>query len=117
MLEKLSTLAYLYDFYENLLTEKQKRIFKLYYFHDLSLGEIAEECEISRQAVYDLLKRTEELLNEYEKKLNLYEKFIHQKKHLEKLKKILLDLNEVCPKDNVLNAIRCVDDLINLNNK
>ncbi len=47
----------------------------LYYLDDFSLGEIAEEFEVSRQAVYDNIKRTEAMLEEYEQKLQLLEKF------------------------------------------
>ncbi|MCK9267843.1 MAG: putative DNA-binding protein, partial [Alkaliphilus sp.] len=70
MLEKTVEISVLYDFYNQLLTEKQKNIVDLYYNQDLSLGEIADEFDISRQAVYDMLKRTERLLYQYEEKLN-----------------------------------------------
>ena len=48
---------------------------QLYYLDDFSLGEIAEEYDISRQAVYDNIRRTEAMLEEYEEKLNLFTKF------------------------------------------
>ena len=47
----------------------------LYYLDDLSLGEIAEEFDVSRQAVYDNIKRTEAMLEEYEEKLVLLQSF------------------------------------------
>ena len=47
----------------------------LYYLDDLSLGEIAEEFDVSRQAVYDNIKRTEAMLEEYEEKLVLLKSF------------------------------------------
>ena len=75
MLEKVSRMALLLDFYGGLLTDKQRRIFELYYEHNLSLGEIAEECGISRQAVHDLLKRSEKSLESYEIRLGLLDKF------------------------------------------
>src|SRR5690625_2883623 len=65
----------LYDFYEPLLTDKQKEYMALYYREDYSLGEIASLCNVSRQAIYDNIKRTEQLLEKYEDKLHLYEKF------------------------------------------
>ncbi len=58
----------------------------LYYLDDLSLGEIAEEFEISRQAVYDNIKRTESLLEEYETKLSLLGKFEQRNELLASLK-------------------------------
>ena len=61
----------LLPFYEDLLTERQKQIVKLYYYEDLSLSEIAEELKISRNGVYDSLKKTESILKEYEDKLKL----------------------------------------------
>jgi len=48
---------------------------KLYYFDDFSLAEISEHTKVSRQAIYDTLKRTEHILESYEKKLSLYEKY------------------------------------------
>ncbi|MGO4887810.1 putative DNA-binding protein [Anaerobacillus sp. MEB173] len=75
MLEKKLRMNYLYDFYQPLLTDKQQKYMSLYYLDDLSLGEIAEEFEVSRQAVYDNIKRTETMLEEYEAKLNLFRKF------------------------------------------
>ncbi len=59
----------------------------LYYLDDLSLGEIAEEFEVSRQAVYDNIKRTELMLEEYEVKLSLLAKFEKRTSLLETLKK------------------------------
>ena len=58
----------LFDYYGELLTERQKLCFDMHYNQDLSLGEIAEELRISRQAVYDTLSRTEALLRNMEEK-------------------------------------------------
>ncbi|WP_371807205.1 putative DNA-binding protein [Halalkalibacter krulwichiae] len=66
---------YLFDFYQSLLTQKQRKYMSLYYLDDFSLGEIAEEFEVSRQAVYDNIKRTEAMLEDYEDKLKLLLKF------------------------------------------
>lgn len=63
------------DFYENLLTEKQKSVMDMYYREDFSLSEIAQTCDISRSAVSDLLKRVTNTLEEYETKLQLIKKF------------------------------------------
>ncbi len=71
MLEKTTRFILLYDFYQDLLTEKQKQFAELYFQDDYSLGEIAEEFGITRQAVYEHIKRAETLLEEYELKLQL----------------------------------------------
>jgi predicted DNA-binding protein YlxM (UPF0122 family) len=75
MIEKTLRMNYLFDFYQSLLTDKQRSYMDLYYLNDFSLGEIGEEYAVSRQAVYDNIKRTETMLEEYESKLHLLEKF------------------------------------------
>lgn len=74
-LEKTTRMNYLFDFYQELLTPKQRSYMELYYLDDHSLGEIAEAYDITRQAVYDNIRRTEAMLEEYEAKLQLFEKF------------------------------------------
>lgn len=78
---------FLFDFYQDLLTEKQQKYMKMYYLEDLSLSEISEEFSVSRQAVYDNIKRTESMLESYEDKLNLYEKFTRRQEIIEELEK------------------------------
>jgi predicted DNA-binding protein YlxM (UPF0122 family) len=72
--EKKIRVGRLYDFYGGLLTDKQQKIMEQYFYDDLSLGEIAENFQISRQAVYDLLKRAETTLENYEAKLHMLQK-------------------------------------------
>ena len=74
-LEKSMRLNMLCDFYEPLLTTKQNDYLQLYYADDYSLGEIAEEHQVSRQAVYDNIKRSTQLLESYEEKLHLYDDY------------------------------------------
>ena len=61
-------LILLYDYYGELLTDRQRECFELRYYQDLSLGEIGQELGISRQGVYDNLSRTEALLKKMEEK-------------------------------------------------
>jgi len=89
MLEKTTRMNYLFDFYQDLLTPKQQNYMSLYYLDDFSLGEIAEQFEVSRQAVYDNIKRTEAMLEEYEDKLHLYEKFLMRQNMFKKLSSLL----------------------------
>lgn len=93
MLEKTTRMNYLYDFYQSLLTPKQRSYMALYYLDDFSLGEIAEEYGVSRQAVYDNIKRTEAMLEEYEEKLSLFQKFQERSKLIQKIKKCLIEEN------------------------
>ena len=65
----------LYDFYGELLTEHQKKIYEELVYNDLSLSEIADEYNISRQGVHDLIKRCDKILEGYEDKLHLVMKF------------------------------------------
>lgn len=91
MLEKTTRVNYLFDFYQSLLTSKQRNYMSLYYLDDYSLGEIAEEYEVSRQAVYDNIKRTEAMLEDYESKLHLFEKYQERQEIVQKLKLYLHD--------------------------
>src|SRR5690625_7621656 len=70
-LERTTRINYLYDFYHSLLTEKQRAYVELYYLEDYTFSEIAETLDVTRQAVYDNLKRTKDLLEDYETNLEL----------------------------------------------
>lgn len=88
MVEKLVEIGILFDFYGKLLSESQYDVVELYYIHDLSLTEIGEELDISRQAVYDTLKRAEHKLYEYEDILGLVNKFDSNKKDIKEIANI-----------------------------
>lgn len=70
-LEKREEVIALYDIYSELLTEKQKMYFEEYYYCDMTLQEIAQEHEISRNAVFDQIKKTISLCEKYENSLHV----------------------------------------------
>lgn len=91
MLERLNLVNELYDIYKPLLTKKQRVYIELYYHEDLSLSEIAEEMGVSRNAVYDNIRRTEKLLTGYEEKLEIYEKDRKRSAFYDKIKECIDD--------------------------
>lgn len=89
MLEKTNRVNILFDFYGQLLKDRQKQFLEMYYRDDLTLSEIAELTDVSRQAVFDQLKRTENVLEQYEEKLQLLAKYQEREERLSQLLKSL----------------------------
>lgn len=79
----------IYDFYGELLTEKQKTVFESHYGEDLSFVEIGEILTISKQAAWDILKRTKKQLLKYEERLRLAERFLNNRNELERARGLL----------------------------
>lgn len=108
-------ISILLDLYGELLTDKQKNIMDLYYNEDLSLGEISELNNTSRQAIHDIIKRCHKILNDYDSKLGLFKseslcsnqkklalndlsvlkKYIKDEKQLELINKIKSDISKI----------------------
>ncbi|MDP4097573.1 putative DNA-binding protein [Paenibacillus sp. P96] len=111
-LEKTNRINLLFDFYEPLLTEKQQTFLKYYFHDDFSLGEIASEFEISRQAVYEHIKRAEQVLEMYEDKLGLLGKHEQRTRELEQLSEKVASLmkQEEAPSPDELQQI---NDIVN----
>lgn len=84
-MEKIVAQGILYDFYGALLTEHQQRIYEAVVYDNMSLGEIAEEQGVSRQAVHDIVKRCDKILGDYEEKLGLIHRFTTSKGYLKEL--------------------------------
>ena len=96
-MEKRDYLIILYDLYGELLNDKQQQYFEEYYFNNLSLGEISENLNISRNAIHKVLQSVEEKLQFYEEKLKLYKKSkiiydIIEKESSQEIKKILKEM-------------------------
>lgn len=87
-MEKIVEQGILFDFYGELLTEHQRRVYRDVVYNDMSLGEMADELGISRQGVHDLIKRCDKILSGYEEKLHLIEKFMETKKNVSRIKEI-----------------------------
>lgn len=101
-LEKNERVNDLFEFYAPLLTKKQYEYMQLYYADDYSLGEIAEDFSVSRQAVYDNIKRTEKALEDYEGKLHLYAEFDRRNQQADRLQRYV---EERYPDDQELNQL------------
>ena len=73
----------LFDFYGELLTDKQREYFDLYYNEDLSLSEIAEQAGITRHGVYDVINRAEKILIKTEEKTGIVKKWMDTRKEID----------------------------------
>ncbi|HEY3426045.1 MAG TPA: YlxM family DNA-binding protein [Negativicutes bacterium] len=103
ILDKVLRVGLLFDFYGALLTDKQQRCLEMHYQNDLSLAEIADEFAVSRQAVHDILRRSEQILEEYEQKLQLVERYQWEQQKLQQVYQLieavpeqLRQLPEIC---------------------
>ena len=85
-MEKFVEQGYLYDFYGELLTERQQQVYESVVLEDYSLSEVAEDLGISRQGVHDMIKRCNKTLEEYEQKLHLVEKFLNIRAHVKQIR-------------------------------
>jgi len=110
-IEKMIEVGLLFEQYKELLTEKQREIVSLYYEEDYSLGEISENLNVSRQGVYDTLKRSEKILRDYEDKLGLVSKLKEQEELVRNLKNKIVDI-----KQDLLHNIDCANLIPKLEN-
>ena len=104
----------LLDFYGELLTEKQRQCYDLHYNEDLSLSEIAEQCGISRQGVWDNIRRAEAALRQIEEKTGLIARFRQNQAALEKLRGMLERLRGAAgeeQRDLTEEAIKLLDSI------
>lgn len=89
------SISMLYDFYGDLLTEKQQEVIELYYNEDLSLSEIASHSGITRQGVRDSIKRAEFQLSEFEEQLGLANRFEEIKGSLDDILKNAFEIEQI----------------------
>ena len=114
-IEKIVEINLLFEQYKDLLTDKQREMVTLYYEEDYSLGEISENLNVSRQGVYDTLKRSEKILRDYESKLHLVFKSQEQEKLIKNIQDKVVDIkqdllqNRTCA--NLIPKLENIEDI------
>lgn len=112
-MEKILRQSLLYDFYGELLTEHQKSVFEDYVLNNIGLSEIALDRGISRQGVYDLIKRCDGILENYESKLKLIDKFLKTKDMVRQIHTITKQFDNL---EVSLEQKKLVDEINDLSN-
>lgn len=105
-MEKIVEQGLLYDYYGELLTEHQRKIYEDAVYQDLSLSEIAEEAGISRQGVHDIIRRCDKALKEYEQKLHLLEKELLVRNRLDRI----LALSQSCEPEKAQECLKQIHE-------
>lgn len=115
-MDNVFEISLLLDFYGQMLTKRQYEILDLHYNNDYSLGEISEQLSISRQGVFDNLKRSKTILNNMENKLGLVSKFLDHKNKARDIQSILksIDCNRLLAEDRekLVKIQEGIDDII-----
>jgi len=104
----------LYDFYGELLTEHQRAVYEDAVFNDMSLGEIAQDLGVSRQAVHDLVKRCDRILAGYEEKLHLVSKFQETRLMVEEIRQKLKAFQETGDSSLIAQIEKVAADIMEL---
>ncbi len=114
MVEKLVEIGFLFDFYGKLLSKRQYNIIDLFYLQDLSLSEIGEELDITRQGVYDTLKRAEDNLYKYEDTLGLVGKFKESHRNIKKILEASRDIDNLVLENKyteIMEKTKLIEDI------
>lgn len=101
MSDKTLEMTMMFDFFGDLLTEKQREYFDLYHNEDLSLSEIADNVGITRQGVRDIIVRAENILIETEAKTGIVKRFSETLSKIEQAEKLAAEISEVSCDENV----------------
>jgi len=112
-MEKNVEISILSELYGKLLTEKQFEFIDDYYNNDLSLSEIAENNNITRQAVRDIIKKGEKKLFEYEEKLNFMKRTLNQEKKIEKVLSELTKIQKNYSDKQISNVLEIIKKELN----
>ena len=95
----------LYDFYGELLTEHQRKVYEEVVLNDLSYSEAAEMFGVSRQGVHELVKRCNKILSEYESKLHLVERFVQIRETVKQIQKMASKIDFI-DKETLASGVR-----------
>lgn len=93
-MERFVEQTLLYDFYGELLTERQQQVYENVVLEDYSISEVAEELGISRQGVHDMIRRCNKSLEGYEQKLHLVERFLCIRDKVRRIKELAAECEE-----------------------
>ncbi len=104
-------MALLFDFYGEMLTPRQKEFYDLYYNEDLSLTEIAENYDMSRQGVRDAIVRAQATLEELEEKTGIVKRFQEQKRQLEEIESLAQAARSASGDPTVNDYLRRIQEL------
>lgn len=115
-MDKIGRLALLFDFYGQLLTEKQQEMIGLYYEQNLSLGEIAEDFGVTRQAVHDIVRRCEKALENYERKLGLVAKYLKERSKLNEVSELIQNYKITKNPESLEQVSRIIREVLELEN-
>ena len=113
-LKEVVELSMLYDFYGELLSEGSKRAFEGYVLEDMTLAELSDETGVSRQGIYDTVKRSVKKLRAYEEKLRLVAKFKDMKSEVDRIRELAARIKEgeVSEADRIIEiAEKMLDDV------
>ncbi|MBR2562011.1 MAG: YlxM family DNA-binding protein [Eubacterium sp.] len=94
-MEEFVTRSLLFDFYGELLTEHQRKVYQAVVFEDYSVSEVARDEGISRQGVHDMMKRCDRMLEDYEEKLHLVERFLMIRRKIGEIRSLTEEGSEI----------------------
>lgn len=111
-MEKIVQQTLLFDFYGELLTEHQQRIYEDVVCNDMSCSEVATEQGVSRQGIHDLVKRCNRQLEEYEDKLHLVQKFLDIQAKVRRMRVEAIAAEEENRMPDMQEIIRIADEIL-----
>ena len=112
-MEKIFRQSMLFDFYGELLTKHQKSIYQDFVMNDMSYSELGINYGVTRQGVYDIIKRSDKILESYEEKLRLVEKFLNAKNSIKDISDQMISIIDSVNDDNIKTKLTNIIDKSN----